>query len=183
MVKIVGIAGSLRSRSLNAALLRAAVEAAPEQCSIEIASIQGIPLYDGDSEAVDGVPAIVTALKERIVSAGGLLIVTPEYNNSIPGVLKNAVDWLTRPPGDIPRVFGGRPVGILGASPGRMGTVLSQSAWLPVLRTLGTRPWFGQTLYLSGADKLFDATGRLVDEASRARLRSYLEGFVEFAGS
>jgi len=78
-----------------------------------------------------------------IAAADGLLLVTPEYNNSIPGVFKNAIDWLSRPPADISRVFGGKPVAIIGASPGGFGTILSQEAWLPVLRTLGTKPWFG----------------------------------------
>src|SRR5690349_14078305 len=121
-------------------LLAAAVDAAPDGTTIEIESIDGIPLYDGDLEAEQGVPAAVQRLKQRIAGAGGLLIVTPEYNNSIPGVLKNAIDWLSRPPADIPRVFRGRPVAIMGATPGPGGTALSQAAWLPVIRTLGMRP-------------------------------------------
>ena len=99
----------------------------------------------------EGIPSRVAELKERIASADGLLLVTPEYNDSIPGVFKDAIDWLTPPPADIPRIFGGRPVALIGASPGRFGTVLSQSAWLPICRTLGTRPWFEELLYVGGA--------------------------------
>jgi NAD(P)H-dependent FMN reductase len=183
MLRIIGISGSLRARSLNAALLRTAAGLAPAGTTIEIESIKGIPLYDGDLEASSGLPAAVVALKDKIAAADGLLLVTPEYNNSIPGVFKNAIDWLSRPDTDIARVFGGRPVGMMGASPGRFGTLLSQNAWLPVLKTLGTRPWFGQTLYLGGAHKLFDASGALTDEDSRKRIQNYVRGFSEFVGS
>jgi NAD(P)H-dependent FMN reductase len=178
---IVGIAGSLRKGSYNAALLRAAVELMPEGTTLETASIRGIPLYDGDLEAENGIPAAVGELKARIVASAGLLLVTPEYNNSIPGVLKNAIDWLSRPAADIPRVFGGRPVAVMGASPGRFGTVLSQAAWLPVLRTLGTRPFWGGRLQVAGAAKVFDENGRLVDDAVRKQLQAFLAGFVGFA--
>jgi chromate reductase len=104
MTAIVGISGSLRNGSFNTMLLNAAVKLAPAGTRIEIASIRDIPLYDGDLEAA-GIPAPVQALKEKVIAAQGLLIVTPEYNNSMPGVLKNAIDWLTRPASDVPRVF------------------------------------------------------------------------------
>lgn len=180
MVTIIGIAGSLRTGSYNAALLRAAAEVAPPGCTIEIASIKGIPLYDGDLEAAEGVPAPVTELKDRIAAADGLLLATPEYNNSIPGVFKNAIDWLSRPGADIARVFGNRPIGLMGATPGGWGTTFSQTAWLPILRALGTRPWFGKLLYISGAAKVFDEGGRLIDEPVRERLQAYLAGFTAF---
>jgi chromate reductase, NAD(P)H dehydrogenase (quinone) len=109
------------------------------------------------------------------------LIVTPEYNGSVPGVLKNAIDWLSRPAADIERVFGGKPVGVIGATPGQRGTVLAQTAWLPVWRTLGMRPYYGHSLYLAGAAKVFDETGELTDTAMRDRLRAYVEGFAAFA--
>ena len=96
MTQILGIAGSLRKGSYNAALLRAAAAAAPEGARVEIGSIRGIPLYDQDVEDPTGIPEAVRDLKERIASSHGLLLVTPEYNNSVPGVLKNAIDWLTR---------------------------------------------------------------------------------------
>jgi len=181
-MRIIGIAGSLRSGSFNAALLRAAADECPPGATIEVESIRGIPLYDGDVEAAEGIPPRVAELKDRVAAAEALLLVTPEYNSSIPGTFKNAIDWMTRPASDIKRVFGGRPVGLIGASPGAFGTIQSQTAWLPVLRTLGMRPWFGQLLYVGGASKVFDPAGKLVDDAIRTRLRSYLHGFVEFAG-
>ena len=118
MARIVGIAGSFRRGSHNTALLRAARALAPAGTEVEIASIAGIPLYDGDLESERGIPEPVAALKDRIAAAEGLLLVTPEYNHSMPGVLKNAVDWLSRPPKDIPRVFGGQARGDHGCDAG-----------------------------------------------------------------
>lgn len=180
MPTLVGLSGSLRRGSYNAALLRAAVELAPAGATIADGSIRDIPLYDGDLEAAHGIPAAVAALKERIAAADGLLLVTPEYNNSIPGVFKNAIDWLSRPASDIETVFGDKPVGIIGATPGPVGTRLSQTAWLPVLRALGTRPFFGKALYVAGAAKVFSADGQLTDPGIRERLRAYLEAFAAF---
>jgi NAD(P)H-dependent FMN reductase len=180
---IVGISGSLRQGSYNSMLLRAAAAAAPAGAAIDIASIRGIPLYDGDDEAASGVPPAVDALKARIVAGDGLLIVTPEYNNSIPGVVKNAIDWLSRPPADIGRVFRGRPVAIMGATPGLGGTNLSQAAWLPVIRTLGMLPWFEGRLGVSSAAKVFDASGAIVDEKIAERLTAFVHGFAAFVAA
>lgn len=180
---IVGIAGSLRGGSYNAALLRAAAELAPASVTVEIASIRGIPLYDGDVEAQSGIPEPVAALKERFASAAGVLVVSPEYNGSIPGVLKNAIDWLSRPASDIPRVFGDRPLALMGASPGRLGTALSQTAWLPVLRVLGVQPWWGGRVAVAGASKVFDASGVLVDDAVRTQVRTFMAGFAAFVAA
>ncbi len=179
MTEIIGIAGSLRRDSYNAALLRAALDFVPEGSRLEIEAISSIPLYNYDVE-VEGVPAPVARLKDRIAAADGLLIVTPEYNNSIPGVAKNAIDWLSRPPADIPRVFHDKPVAVMGASPGRSGTVMSQNAWLPVLRTLRTRPWFGDRLQVSQAREMFDVEGRLTSEVVRGLLRGFVKGFFDF---
>ena len=180
MATIIGLCGSLRRGSFNLTLLRAAVAAVPPGTSIEIESIREIPLYDGDVEAEEGVPPAVQRLKDRIASTDGLLIVTPEYNNSIPGVLKNAIDWLSRPSADIARVFRGRPVAVMGATPGAGGTALSQAAWLPVLRTLGTRPWFEGRVGIAGAGKVFDSDGRVGDAATQDRIRKFVEGFAAF---
>lgn len=178
MITIVAIGGSLRKASLNAGLLRAAQALAPTGTRIEVGSIAGIPLYDGDLEAAHGIPAPVAALKQAIAAADGLLIATPEYNASIPGVLKNAIDWASRPTDDIARVFGGKPVALIGASPGGLGTTLAQHAWLPVLKKLGARPWFGGQVTLSRAGGLFDEAGELTDADAREKLRGFLAGFV-----
>jgi chromate reductase, NAD(P)H dehydrogenase (quinone) len=181
MAAMIGLCGSLRRGSFNLMLLRAAIEVAPPGTVIEIEPIREIPLYDGDVEAEHGVPPSVQHLKDRIAGADGVLIVTPEYNNSMPGVLKNTIDWLSRPPSDIARVFRGRPVAVIGATPGPGGTALSQAAWLPVLRTLGMRPWFEGRVLISGAGKVFDSDGRVVDAATRDRIRTFVEGFAAFA--
>ena len=179
MVKLLGIAGSLRQGSYNSALLRRAAELMPNGATLDIGTIAGIPLYDGDVEAADGLPAAVTLLKQQIAACDGLLLATPEYNNSIPGVFKNAIDWTSRPSSDIARVFGGKPVAIMGASLGGFGTILSQNAWLPVLRTLGCDTWNGGRLLVSGAGKAF-AEGKLVDLTVQERLQAFLDGFVTY---
>jgi chromate reductase len=177
---LLGISGSLRRDSVNTKLLRAAATLVPEGTRLDIGSIEGIPLYNADVEA-QGTPPAVAALKDAIASADGLLLVTPEYNHSMPGVLKNAVDWLSRPPSDIRRVFRGRPVAVMGATPGMGATISAQAAWLPVLRALGTLPWFGGRLIVPGAPKAFDDEGRLVDEELRGRVESFVRGFAEFS--
>lgn len=178
MTKLVGISGSLRRHSYNAGLLRAARDLMPGGVTFEIATIAGIPLYDADVEAADGLPAAVSTLKEAIAGADGVLLATPEYNNGIPGVFKNAIDWASRPPADIGKVFGGRKLALIGASPGGFGTILAQNGWLPVLRTLGADLWPGGRLMVPGAGKAFDEEGNLVDEAIRERLAKFLAGFV-----
>jgi len=174
---LVGISGSLRRHSYNAGLLRAARDAMPAGAELAIHSIGEVPLYNADVEA-KGIPAAVTILKDAVAGADGLLLVTPEYNNGVPGVFKNAIDWMSRPASDIQRVFGAKPVAMIGASPGNFGTILSQNAWLPTLRTLGAELWTGGRLMVSGAGKAFDDEGNLIDEAVRARLGNFLEAFV-----
>jgi chromate reductase len=180
MPTIIGISGSLRRGSYNAALLRAAAQQAPAGTVVDVVSIREIPLYDGDLESEKGLPDAVTTLKDRIAAADGLLLATPEYNASIPGVFKNVIDWLSRPPGDIRRVFGNRPVAVMGATLGPFGTLNAQAAWLPVLRVLGTCPWFGGRLYVSGASKVFDAQGQLIDDQVRQQVQRFMASFVEF---
>ena len=179
MTKVLGISGSLRRGSYNSSLLRAAARLMPAEATLEIASIRGIPLYDADMEA-QGIPAVVTQLKDAIIAAEGVLLVTPEYNNSLPGVFKNAIDWLSRPASDVKRVFGGRRFAIIGASPSGFGTVLSQTAWLPVLRTLGTQPWFGARLMVARAGGVFDDGGNLKDPLVEEQLKQFLAGYVGF---
>lgn len=178
MARILGISGSLRRDSLNTALLRAAAEL----IDIEVVTLHAIPLYDGDLEAAQGIPEPVAALKEKVVAADGVVLATPEYNNGIPGVLKNAMDWLSRPSDDVPRVFHGRAFAVIGASPGPFGTLSAQSAWLPVLRALRVRPFFAGRLMVSGAGRLFE-DGRLTDPTTRERLAEFLRDFEAFAAA
>ncbi len=180
MTKVIGLSGSLREASYNTALLRSAAGMMPEGSELIVETIRGIPLYDADLEA-EGIPEKVTALKDAIAAADGLLLVTPEYNNSIPGVFKNAIDWLSRPDSDIKRVFGNKPVAVIGASPGGFGTILSQNAWLPVLRTLKADFWSDGRLMVSRAGTVFNQDGTLADQKIEDQLRKFLAGFVAFA--
>jgi len=181
MTKIIAISGSLREKSFNTALVKAAADMFPEEFTI--GSIAGIPLYNADIEESEGIPDVVSSLKDQIAAADGLLLVTPEYNNAIPGVFKNAIDWLSRPAKDIPRVFHNKPVAVTGASPGGFGTTLAQTAWLPVLRTFRTRPWFEGRLLVSRAAKLVDSEGVLTDDETLERLRSFVSGFIDYCDS
>lgn len=176
MTHILGLSGSLRTASFNTALLRAATGLMPDGATLEAGNIAGVPLYDGDLEAREGLPAAVKHLQARLAAADGLLLVTPEYNNGIPGVFKNAIDWMSR--GEGLKLFVGKPVAVIGASPGPFGTVLSQNHWLPVLRTLRTKPWLEGRLMVSRAGSVFDGDGTLTDDATREKLRDFLAGFA-----
>jgi len=173
-MRIVGIAGSLRSGSFNAALLRAALEECPASATLELESIRGIPLYDGDVEAV-GLPETVRRFRERIAAADALLIVTPEYNYSMAGVLKNAIDWASRPP-DQP--FSGKPVAIAGASMGGFGTARAQYHLRQTCVFLDMIPLNKPEVFISAAHQKVDAQGRLSDEHSRVAVRALLEALV-----
>lgn len=181
MTRLLGLSGSLRAGSFNTALLRAAQSGLPPGVTLDVVTLHGIPLYDADLEAHEGLPAAVTALKEQIVACDGVLLATPEYNNGIPGVFKNAIDWLSRPPGDAARVFGNRPFAVIGASPGGFGTILAQNAWLPVLRTVGARYWSGGRLMVSRAQQVFDAHGAIADPKVAEQLGQFVAGFAAYA--
>jgi chromate reductase len=177
MSHVLALSGSLRRGSYNTSLLQAAQELFPT--AISMASIVDIPLYDADIEAA-GFPAAVETLKQSIAAANGLLVASPEYNNSLPGVLKNAIDWLSRPSGDIRNVFRDKPVAVIGATPGGFGTVSAQSAWLPVWRALGARHWSGGRLAVPHAQRVFDSKGKLIDDTLIERLEVYVRGFLAF---
>lgn len=180
MITILGLSGSLRRASINTGLLRAARDVAPQGVRIEIGAISEVPLYDGDHEAEAGIPAAVAALNAQLAKADGLLLVTPEYNNGIPGVFKNVIDWMSR--GDGLALFAGKPVAVIGASPGGFGTTQAQTHWWPVLRTLRTRPWWDGRLMVSRAGGLFDADGTLTDDRTRAQLADFIAGFAASLG-
>ena len=175
-LNVLGISGSLRAKSFNSGALRAAQELVPDGMSIDIADISGIPLYSGDVEAA-GMPEAVTQLRDRIAAADGLLIVTPEYNYSIPGVLKNTIDWASRPP---EQPFDGKPMAIMGASPGGGGAMRCQyqlrQAFVFLNGLIMNRP----EVMISGAGGLFDDETNLTDEATRERIGTCLAAFADW---
>ena len=178
-MQILGIAGSLRSGSYNRALLQAARELAPAGVEIVEFDLRELPFYDGDVEAA-GDPAPVAAFKEAIRSADALLIATPEYNHGIPGVLKNAVDWASRPALASP--LAGKPVAIMGASTGFGGTARAQKQLREVLEF--SRPVLldEPRVLVPEAFMRFDEDGVLADEEARATISELLESLAAVAG-
>ncbi|MEQ1573677.1 MAG: NADPH-dependent FMN reductase [Vicinamibacterales bacterium] len=167
----LGISGSLRRDSFNTRLLRAAQELAPDGVTINILDISDVPLYNEDIR-VSGYPPAVIAMREAIRAADALLIATPEYNYSVPGVLKNAIDWGSRPP-DQP--FAGKPLGIMGASGGLSGTMRAQYHLRQIAVFVDLIPLNKpEVMVRSGGDK-FDASGRLTDEDTRAHVKKLVE--------
>ncbi len=171
---IAGVAGSLRRGSFNRGLLRAAVESAPDGMRIETLEIRDLPLYDADLDVDDG-PEAVRAFKAGILAADGIFIATPEYNYSVPGVLKNALDWASRAP---ERALNDKPVAIVGASTGRWGTVRGQLALRQVLMFPSCRVLPGPLLAIPEARRHFDEHANLTDAAIRAQLVGVLEAFA-----
>jgi NAD(P)H-dependent FMN reductase len=179
-VRILALGGSLRQASFNRALLHEAAGLAPADIHLDLTVVDivgALPLFDQDILDRGDPPSEAVRLKGALRAADGLVIATPEYNWSIPGFLKNAIDWASRPASDIPEVFGDLPVALIGAG-GSAGTRLAQSAWLPVFRYLRMRPWSDRTLYLDHARERFDADRRLVDEPAREQLRAVVAGFA-----
>lgn len=174
-LSVVGIAGSLRQGSLNKALLRAAQELASDRLRIEIHDLAGIPLYNQDVEN-DRVPDAVTALRDAVRGADGLLIATPEYNHGVPGVLKNTIDWLSRPPRA--SALNGKPAAILGASPGMTGTARAQSQLRQAFGFTNTYAMLQPEILVARAREKFDEGGQLTDEPTRKYLTSFLESFA-----
>ena len=176
-LRILGVAGSLRSGSLNRSLLRAAVELAPEGLTIEVFDLIEVPLYNGDVEAA-GDPPGVAAFKQAIAAADGVLFATPEYNHGVPGVMKNAVDWASRPPRGAP--LGGKPVGLIGASPGQTGTARGQSQLRQAFEFTNSFCMPQPELLVFKAHEKFDAEGRLTDAATGEYLQRYLVAFGDW---
>jgi NAD(P)H-dependent FMN reductase len=178
-MKILALSGSLRSASLNTALLRAMQAAAPTGVEVQLHSLHDIPFFNEDVEAASGWPAAVRELREQIRSADALLVSTPEYNSGIPGMLKNTFDWLSRSDEKNPSVLLNKPFALVGATMGSFGTAIAQASALPMIRALGLQLWAGQRLALPQAHLLFDAQGELVDEATRTALQLYMAGWVD----
>jgi len=179
-MRILALGGSLREASKNRALLDEAAAMVPPGTELDrgqLGVICSLPLFNQDILDREGLPSGVAELKNAVRDADGLLIATPEYNWGIPGFLKNAIDWASRPASDIPYVFGDLPVALIGAGGGG-GTRSAQNAWLSVFRFLRMRPWFGQSLYVAHAQERFDAHNRLTDEATREQLSAVVTGFV-----
>jgi len=170
-LRILGVAGSLRRASLNRALLRAATELAPEGVVVETFDLGDVPLYDGDVEAA-GDPDGVTAFKAAIRAADGVLFACPEYNHGVPGVMKNAVDWASRPPAGA--ALSGKPVGIIGASPGQTGSARGQSQLRQAFEFTNSYCMPQPEILVFRAHEKFDAEGRLTDENTRKYLARYM---------
>jgi chromate reductase len=174
-IRILGISGSLRQQSYNTAVLRAAVRIAPEGVAIETFELDGIPPFNQDEESDP--PAKVLELKRSVRAADGILFVTPEYNYSVPGVLKNAIDWASRPYGD--NVWDRKPAAIMGASIGAIGTARAQYHLRQIFVFLNVFPVNQPEVMIGNAAQRFDTEGNLADETTKDYMRQLLENLVE----
>jgi chromate reductase len=176
LIRILGIAGSLRRDSYNRATLRAATELAPAGASIETFELDGFPGFNQDDE--QNPPAKVVELKRRIREADAVLFVTPEYNYSVPGVLKNAIDWASRPYGD--SAWNGKPAAIMGASIGAIGTARAQYHLRQMMVFLNMFPVNQPEVMIGNASERFDAAGNLTDDATKEFIRQLLQNLVDW---
>jgi NAD(P)H-dependent FMN reductase len=176
-MKIIAISGSLRKQSLNTRLGRLLEEVAGTAVDFELATLHGIPLYNGDEEDEHGIPEAVSLLRRRIKASDGLILITPEYNAGMPGVFKNALDWLTRPGEEMKPTFSKRPTALAGATPGAWGTALAQSSALINLRQLGVN-LYPDYLRVSQAHKRLEEGA--VDPDLKDLTDRWLKGFVDF---
>lgn len=176
-IHLVGISGSLRKASFNTMLLKAAAELLPESITIEMLSIADLPVYNGDQDIPDRAsrPEAVNKFRKILEEADGIVIASPEYNYSIPGGLKNAIDWASRGV-DSPLI--GKHVSLMGATTGQWGTVRMQLAFLPVFNTLKMLHINKFEVFVSQAQKKFDAEGKLIDDDTREVLKKHLEVFL-----
>ena len=175
-IRILGIAGSLRRHSYNRAVLRAAAELAPADATVEIFEIDGIPPFSEDDE--QDPPAKVVELKSRIRESDAVLFVTPEYNYSIPGVLKNAIDWASRPYGD--NAWWGKPAAVMGASISSLGTARAQYHLRQVMVYLNMFPLNQPEVMIGAANERFDTLGKLTDEETREYVGLLLQNLVDW---
>jgi chromate reductase, NAD(P)H dehydrogenase (quinone) len=180
-IHLAGISGSLRKASFNTMLLKAVAELLPESVSFEMLSIADIPVYNGDQDIPDRAsrPEAVNKFRKLLEAADGIVIASPEYNYSIPGGLKNAIDWASRGT-DSPLI--GKHVSLMGATPGQWGTVRMQLAFLPVFNTLKMLHINKFEVFVSQAQKKFDAEGKLTDADTREVLKKHLDFFLETMG-
>jgi len=176
--KILGIPGSLRKQSYNHSALKAAQELAPEGVTIDIFDLSDIPLYNQD---LDGTPpARVTELKAAIRAADAILFSTPEYNYSVPGVLKNAIDWASRPYGD--SAWAGKPVAVMGATVGALGTARAQYHLRQIFVFLNMPALNQPEVMIANASQRFDADGNLTDDATKGFIQKQITALVEWSG-
>ena len=175
-IRVLGISGSLRQASWNTVALKAAQKLAPAGMTIEICEIRDIPFYDGDVEAA-GMPASVAAFREKVRAADALLIASPEYNASVSGVLKNALDWAGRPPN---QPLDGKPIAIFGASPGATGTIRGQAHLRQILANVNGLVLVQPVVAIGNAPQRFDADGNITDEATRGFVVSMLTKLVDW---
>lgn len=173
---ILGIVGSLRQGSFNRSVMRAAAELLPLGAQLDIFELDGLPDFNQDEERDP--PAKVVALKQRIRAADALLFVTPEYNYSIPGVLKNAIDWASRPYGD--SAWDGKPAAIMGASIGAIGTARAQYHLRQIFVFLNVHAMTQPEVMIGNAEAKFDGGGALTDEPTRERVRELLKNLVNW---
>lgn len=176
-ITILGFTGSLRKDSYNRALLKTASELLSDEARLELFDLTGIPLFNQDLEVE--MPSIVLDFKNRIKASNAVLIATPEYNHSIPGVLKNAIDWASRPYGD--NSFEGKPVAVMSASPGMLGGVRAQIHLKQILQALDMRIVNKPEVILAFASRKIDGEGRLVDETSRKVMGELLKNLIALA--
>jgi len=176
VINILGIAGSLRKGSYNRAALRAAQQLTPAGAAIAIYELEGIPLFNADNE--NPLPVKVAELKAKVRAADAILLVTPEYNYSVPGVLKNAIDWASRPYGD--NAWEHKPVAIMGASPGMLGSARAQYHLRQMFVFLNMHPLNRPEVMIANADERFDDSGNLTDESTREHIRKLVAGLIEW---
>lgn len=178
-IEILGIVGSLRKDSYNRSALKAAQKLAPDGAILNLIELHGIPVFDQDNESV--MPAAVLEFKRRILAADAILFATPEYNYSVPGPLKNAIDWASRPHGE--SAWQGRPAAMMGASPGNLGSARAQYHLRQILVALDMPVVNAPEVMISNAAQRFDQDGILTDEPTRQRIRKLLDALSQLVKS